>query len=126
MSIDLSKLKAGCIHATNRTKGRVYISGAISGVNDYKENFEQARKKLEHLGYDVIDPSQLDIVLGGAHATHEDYMKVCICLLDICDTIYMLNGWRESRGANREYGYALARDMIIIDEEENDIGRKGE
>ena len=26
----------------------------------------------------------------------------------------MLNGWQESRGANREYGYALGKQMAIL------------
>lgn len=33
-----------------------------------------------------------------------------------CDAIYLLDGWQQSRGANREYGYALAKDMMILDE----------
>lgn len=37
-------------------------------------------------------------------------------LLDMCDTIYMLDGWQQSRGANREFGYAFAKDMLIINE----------
>lgn len=31
----------------------------------------------------------------------------------MCDQIYMLKGWEKSCGANQEYGYALACDMII-------------
>ena len=41
-------------------------------------------------------------------------MKVSLVLLDMCDAIYLLEGWQDSRGANREYGYALAKDYIIL------------
>ena len=41
-------------------------------------------------------------------------MKFDIFLLNMCDAIYMLKGWEKSRGANREYGYALASDKIIV------------
>jgi hypothetical protein len=44
-------------------------------------------------------------------------MDICLRLLDRCDTIYMLDGWQQSKGANREYGYALAKDMMIIKED---------
>lgn len=37
-------------------------------------------------------------------------------LIDMCGALYMLNGWEKSCGANREYGYALAKDMIILKE----------
>ncbi|MBO5208498.1 MAG: DUF4406 domain-containing protein [Lachnospiraceae bacterium] len=37
-------------------------------------------------------------------------------MLDMCDAIYMLDGWQQSCGANRECGYALAKDKIILKE----------
>ena len=41
-------------------------------------------------------------------------MKVSFCLLDMCEAIYMINGWEKSYGANREYGYALAKDKVVM------------
>ena len=35
-------------------------------------------------------------------------------MLDKADAIYMLEDWQESRGACVEYGYALAKDMIVL------------
>lgn len=49
--------------------------------------------------------------------TYEEYMKVSLMLLDFADTIYMLNGWEESKGANREYGYALGKGYQILMED---------
>ena len=46
--------------------------------------------------------------------SYEEYMKMSMCMLDMCDYIYLLKGWQESRGANREYGYALAKDKTIM------------
>lgn len=45
---------------------------------------------------------------------YEDYMKMALAMLDLCDAIYMLSDWEKSCGANREYGYALGKDMIIL------------
>lgn len=45
-------------------------------------------------------------------------MKMCFCMLDMCEAIYILKGWEKSCGSNREYGYALAKDMIIMYEKE--------
>ena len=51
------------------------------------------------------------------YTSYEEYMKIDMSLLSICDTIYMLKGWENSRGANREYGYALGKRMTILYEE---------
>ena len=42
---------------------------------------------------------------------YEEYMKVSLVLLDMCDAIYLLEGWQDSRGANREYGYAFGQGL---------------
>ncbi|WP_130861449.1 DUF4406 domain-containing protein [Bacilliculturomica massiliensis] len=56
-------------------------------------------------------------------AAYEECMKIAMCMMDMCDTVYMLAGWRNSRGANREYGYALGRDMTVLMEETEDHGQ---
>lgn len=96
-------------------KERIYISGAITGTDDYMERFGEAQKELESKGYSVINPAKLDISLP-EDMKYEEHMKIDIFLLDMCSSIYMLDGWEKSCGANREYGYALAKDMTIIKE----------
>ena len=96
---------------------RVYISGAMTGVQNYQESFDKAENKLIlENGYKVINPAHIDDVMP--NADYEDYMVVDMFLLDMCDAIYMLKGWEKSCGANREYGYALAKGMEIMFEGE--------
>lgn len=96
---------------------RIYLSGPITGVPDYKEKFEAAKADIEDKawgwGYDlkIINPATIELPAG---ASHEDYMKVCMKKLSECNSIYMLNGWEKSRGANREYGYACGAGMMIL------------
>lgn len=92
---------------------KIYISGAITGTTDYMERFEKAEKELIEQGYSVVNPAKVNAQLP-EDTTYEQYMKMSFCMLDMCDSIYMLKGWKKSCGANREYGYALASDMIII------------
>lgn len=96
-------------------KGRVYISGAISGTEDYLERFETAEKKLIEEGYTVINPARIMSSLP-ADTSYEEYMNIGIIMLDMCQRIYMLKGWEKSPGANREFGYALGKGMELLSE----------
>ena len=92
---------------------RVYISGAITGTDDYMERFAKAEKELTEQGYSVVNPAKVNALLP-EDTSYEEYMKMCFCMLDMCDGIYMLKEWGKSCGANREHCYALANDMIIM------------
>ena len=96
---------------------KIYISGAITGTDDYMERFAKAEKELTEQGYSVVNPAKVNAQLP-SDTDYEDYMKMSFCMLDMCDSIYMIKGWKKSCGANREYGYALAKDMIIMFEKE--------
>lgn len=97
---------------------RVYISGPITGVPDYMEKFEQAEKELVEKGFAVVNPAKINYGMPD-DMTYEEYMEIDIKLIDMCDVICMLRGWKMSRGANREYGYALGKGKTIIYQQEN-------
>ena len=109
---------------------RIYISGPMAGVENYKENFAKAAEILVARGYDVVNPALLDDVITGL--SREAALKLDLDLLEECDTVVLLPGWEQSCGANREYGYAMAREMNIIDWEfwlkidEQQSGKKGD
>lgn len=92
---------------------KVYISGAITGTSDYMTRFAAAEGQLTCLGHKVFNPAKINSQLPDG-TSYEEYMNVSLCLLDMCSAIYMLDGWNESRGANREYGYAVAKGKILM------------
>lgn len=94
---------------------RIYISGQITGTDDYMQRFERAQKELEKEGHSVINPAAVNSMLP-QDTTYEEYMRMSLNMLDMCEGVYMLQGWEKSCGANREYGYALAKDLYIIKE----------
>ena len=95
-------------------KLRIYISGPMSGNDNYLNEFLQATQTIRSAGHIPVNPAALETVFPDAE--REEYLKFDLALLAECDAVYFLPGWRESRGANREYGYALGLDKIILKE----------
>ena len=80
---------------------KIYIAGPMAGVADYKERFARAEKKLRSMGHTVINPAVLPEGLA-----HEDYMRICLAMVDAAELVCMLPGWSKSAGAGIEYAYA--------------------
>lgn len=95
-------------------KLRIYISGPMSGNDNYLNEFLQATQTIRSAGHIPVNPAALETVFPDAD--REEYLKFDLALLAECDAVYFLPGWRESRGANREYGYALGLDKIMLKE----------
>ena len=85
---------------------KVYISGPITGQNNYRERFAAAEELLKKSGYEPINPAE-ELVEMPVNTTHEEYMEKAIELLAMCEGIYMLDGWEASKGAKIEFDYAI-------------------
>ncbi len=99
---------------------KLYISGPITGTNDYMERFAAAQKELEEEGWSVINPALVNSNLP-KDTEWEDYMEMVVCMLNMCEAVYFLDGWEKSRGANIEYGYALAKGKDIMSQKEEEM-----
>lgn len=104
---------------------KVYISGPITGTSDYMERFKRAEELLLKIGDIPVNPAAVNSSLP-EQTGYEEYMNMSITMLDMCDEIFMMNGWEKSCGANREYGYALAKGKIILFEQEIGHGKNSE
>ena len=98
----------------------IYISGPMTGLDPsvIRTNFEVAenriREKFPETDW-IANPAKLLDFTDGL--TYEQCLSVDLEQLARCDAIYMLKGWQNSKGCNRGYGFALGRDMVIVEEE---------
>ena len=119
------------------SKPRIYIAGPMRGLEFLGfPLFDAAAKELDRRGWRVINPADLDrvegfdamdLTPGDTHnwtttpanwPSYEAMMVRDLEAVEGCDAIYMLEGWRESEGANRELGCAVDQGLTVYDARE--------
>lgn len=99
---------------------KIYIAGKITGNPDYKKQFAKAEKHLQEKGHLVLNPAVFP-----KGFTPEEYMKICYSMIDVCEGVFFLDNWPNSRGARMEHAYARQRNKkIIFHTEEGERWRK--
>lgn len=94
---------------------KIYISGRISGlpldVARARFNQAEARIRAEHPDAEIYNPMRFCTYTPDK--SWQDYMHLCLAMLEISDTIVLLPNWRESNGAQCEYYYARGLHLAI-------------
>jgi hypothetical protein len=88
---------------------KIYLAGKITGDENYKEKFDKRAAAMTELGNAVMNPAILP-----AGFEYEEYMKICLSMIDAVDTVALFPDWKESSGATREHEYALENHKNII------------
>lgn len=101
-------------NAASRFK-TIYVAGPMSGYKDLNfPSFNKAADEFRLNGWTVLNPADHGVIEG---ATWEDYLRFDITKLIQCDTIYLLEGWQDSKGAQLEYLIAERLGMKVIYQE---------
>ncbi len=103
---------------------RIYRSGPVTGLEDSTGwRFKEAEMELENkfskedAPLNIIDPFWANYWTFKRFEeipTHSDYMTTSMAMLSLCDTIYMMRGWEQSEGCQKEYRYAAEHGYKII------------
>ncbi len=102
----------------------IYLSGPITGNQNYVQDFACWENFLQRKGYEVFNPAALGDDLPGWHA----YLKRDIPHLINCDGVFAMPGWESSKGAQLEIDLARRLGMKCLTFNDNTlcelVGRK--
>ena len=114
----------------------IYLSGPMTGYKDYNyPKFERVTSQLKEKGYNIVNPSSgvMPMLIGGEEITVEElhkrvdektitdleawavFMRGDIAkLVKDCNAIYLLKGWKGSKGARAEMSMAKTFKMKVF------------
>lgn len=112
----------------------VYVSGPMTGYPQLNEPaFRRAARLLQDEGYHAVVPHDLAVIehdgacppsYGESTGEHTGpcYLRAdLVHMLLYCDELYVLRGWRESRGASLEVHVAHQLHMPLRFEGSDDV-----
>lgn len=90
---------------------KVYISGKITGDDEYEKKFKKWELILKAQGFQVFNPTCIPAIFD-----YDQYMDLDLAALKMCDAIFLMNDWTESNGAKKEAFVALNNGLKIFTE----------
>jgi len=76
------------------------------------DDFAYAEQEVRDAGHTPINPFKFH---GSIHGlTQEQSMEIDMALLDMADGMILMSGWDHSMSCNRQYGFALAKNLKIV------------
>ncbi|MCQ2589256.1 MAG: DUF4406 domain-containing protein [Treponema sp.] len=94
----------------------VYLSGRITGNENWQNEFQQAEEVLIKKGFIVLSPRMITAPLE-----YEEFMHIDFAMIDICEAVIFLENATSSLGAIRERRYAEAKNKYCIDFKDIDL-----
>ncbi len=101
-------------------KPLVYLAGPVSGIDPEITRYRFAgwQQKLEEQGFEVWNPFvQIPIIALGVDDldldNHNDCMRYCYMGLLMCSAVYLMPGWQDSIGANKERNIAKSVEIPV-------------
>ena len=106
---------------SNREK-IIYLSGPVTNILDYKENFEDmennAYKLYSMYRVYVVNPVKVLDLIDEYNFSYIDKIIICYCLLSICNIVIFddrNDKYKSSIGTFSEVSYAIGKGIEVID-----------
>ena len=81
-------------------------------MRNYRERFDAAERAAKGFDWVVLNPATLPKGLP-----NEQYLPICLRMIDAADAVLLLDGWEQSKGATIEKMYAEYQGKRIIKQE---------
>jgi hypothetical protein len=110
------------IESVEHGMDKMYLSGPMTGLPNYNhELFHRVAAEFRQVGFSVCSPAEF--FDGDITKERKEYMREAIKYLLEADTIVLLPGWEESKGARLEATIATELDLSIMEyiEPEGDV-----
>ena len=97
----------------------IYVAGPYrsESENGVFENIMRARREAEKFwreGWAVICPHTNSIFMGSRLGGDEKFIEGDLEILARCDAIFMLEGWENSRGSQKELDLAKSLELEVL------------
>lgn len=107
------------IESQTNAMNKMYLSGPMTGIENYNhELFHRVAHEFRTVNFMVCSPAEF--FDGDRTKERKEYMREAIKYLLEADTIVLLPGWENSKGAKLEAAIATELDLNIMEYVERD------
>lgn len=109
-------------HLYIQGKPIAYVSGKVTGLPEAEVSakFQLKQDELEAGGYAVFNPAEWIPI----KCDWKTAMRVCVAILPVCESIWMLKDWMESKGACEERRIAEKLGLTIFHPDDKPIPKR--
>ena len=113
------------VEAVEHGMQNMYLSGPMTGIERYNHDlFNRVAEEFRTVGFMVCSPAEF--FDGDRTKERKEYMREAVKYLLQADTIVLLPGWEESKGARLEAAIATELDLTIVEYvEQDDVVQEG-
>jgi nucleoside 2-deoxyribosyltransferase len=98
---------------------KLYLSGPMTGIENYNhELFDRVAAEFRLVGFEVCSPAEF--FDGDVTRERKEYMREAMTYILEADTVVLLPGWENSKGARIEAAVAQELDLNMVEYVERD------